>query len=105
MTPKYAKATIARRRARPLPAERCPRVASGEGGEAFPVVSTGSWADLRPERDSWLGHVAVLRLDHGPCTLEGRQGEGRVQLAQLPGGLGQVPGVRGQLCQVHVHQG
>src|ERR1700733_11987167 len=105
MTPKYAKATIARRRARPLPAERCPRVASREGGEAFPVVSTGSWADLRPERGSWPGHVAVLRFDHGPCPLQCRQGEGRVQLAELSGGPGQVPGVCGQLCQVHVQQG
>jgi pimeloyl-ACP methyl ester carboxylesterase len=92
-------------RARLLSTERCPWVASHEGGEAFPVVSIGSWGDLRPERGSWPGHVAVLRFDHGPCPHECRAGEGRVQLAGLSGGPGQVPGVCGQLCQVHVHQG
>jgi drug/metabolite transporter (DMT)-like permease len=94
-----------RRRGRPLSTERCPRVASHEGGEAFPVASTGSWGDLRRERGSWPDHVAVLRFDHGPRPLECRQGEGRVQLVELSGGPGQVPGVCGQLCQVHVHQG
>jgi hypothetical protein len=79
-------------------------VASHEGSEAFPVVSTGSRGDLRPERGSRLDHVAVLGFDHGPCPLECRPGEGRVQLAGLSGGPGQVPGVRGQLCQVHVDQ-
>jgi class 3 adenylate cyclase len=92
-------------RARLLSTERCPWVASHEGGEAFPVVSIGSRGDLRPERGSWPGHVAVLRFDHGPCPHECRAGEGRVQLIELSGGPGQVPGVCGQLCQVHVHQG
>ena len=78
----------ARRRACPLSTGRGPWVASHEGGEAFPVVSTGSWVDLRPERGSRLDHVAVLRLDHGPRPLEGRPGEGRVQLVELPGGSG-----------------
>jgi hypothetical protein len=95
----------ARRPARPLWTGRCPWVASCEGSEAFPVVSTGSWADLRPERGSWPGHVAVLGFDHGPGPLEGRRREGRVQLAGLSGGPGQIPGVCGQLGQVHVHQG
>ena len=40
----------ARRRARPLQAGRCPWVASHEGSEAFPVVSTGSGVDLRPRK-------------------------------------------------------
>ena len=78
----------ARRRACPLSTGRGPWVASHEGGEAFPVVGTGSWVDLRPERGSWPDHVAVLRLDHGPRPLEGRPGEGRVQLVELPGGSG-----------------
>jgi hypothetical protein len=30
---------------RPLSTERCPWGASHEGGEAFPVVSTGSWGE------------------------------------------------------------
>jgi AcrR family transcriptional regulator len=89
----------------PLPTERRARVASHEGGEAFPAVSTGREGDLRPERNPRPGHVAVLRLDHGPGPLEGRPGEGRVQLVELSGGPGQVPGVSGQLGQVHVHQG
>jgi hypothetical protein len=68
----------ARRPARPLSTERCPWVASHEGSQASPVVSTGSWVNLRPERGSRLDHVAVLRFDHGPVLprVPARRGKG-----------------------------
>src|ERR1035438_4510850 len=55
-----------------LPVERCPRVASHEGGKAFPVVGIRRWRNLRPEGRSRRHHVAVLRFDHGSRPVERR---------------------------------
>ena len=63
-----------------------------EGGEAFPVVSTGSWGRPPPQRGSWLDHVAErgLIMARAPeCLWEGQE----VQLSICPVAL-----ARSQAC-------
>src|ERR1019366_6138772 len=87
-----------------LPVERCPRVASHEGGQAFPIVGIRRWRNLRPEGCSRRHHIAVLRFDHGSRPIECRHSEERVEPVQLAGGRRQVPGMSRQLGEIHVYQ-
>src|ERR1035438_6280275 len=69
-----------------LPVERCPRVASHEGGKAFPVVGIRRWRNLRPEGRSRRHHAAVLRFDHGSRPVARRHSQGRGGAVGLAGG-------------------